>query len=382
MIDDEIKNYISLKQEGANWDFKKEWYSENKKADLLHDIICMSNNLVNKDSYIIIGVDEERDYNLVDVTKDINRKNTQNIVDFIKDKKFAGEIRPIVYVKTIEIKEVPIDVIVIKNGYETPYYLVEKYQSVNANNIYTRIMDTNTPKNRSADIQKIEYLWKKRFRLIESPLERVKYYLKYKKDWINSPDCSISFKQYYKYFPEFVIEHVSAEEDRNGYEYYLFNQYDSTPHWYDINIYYHQTLLASFGGAELDGGRYFTSTPLTSVIQLGNYHNWDIVYKYFIIDTLQYIIHQFYYEPDGDEETYSHNKFEECILIFKSFNEKDEFEKFVVDNWKKKDKYERNIYMPYFPEIEGYNMETIKKEYKDVQILKNMLKEFRKKVDC
>ena len=378
MINDKIKNYISLKQEGSNWDYKKEWYSENKKADLLHDIICMSNNLVNKDSYIIIGVDEENDYNLVDLTQDVNRKNTQNIVDFIKDKKFAGGIRPIVYVKTIKIKEVPIDVIVIKNGYETPYYLVEKYQSVNANNIYTRIMDTNTPKNRSADIQKIEYLWKKRFRLIESPLERVKYYLKNKKNWVYSPGYSISFKQYYRYFPEFIIERVSAEEDRNGYEYYLFNQYDSTPHWYDINIYYHQTLLASFGGAGLDGGRYFTSTPLTSRIQLGNYHNCNIVYKYFVIDTLQYIIHEFYYEPDGDEETYSHNNFEECILIFKSCNEKNEFEKFVVNNWNKKNKYERNIFMPYFTEIEGYNMEVIKKEYKDVQILKNMLEEFRK----
>lgn len=44
----EIKALISLKQEGNFWDFKKEWHSNN--SDLLHDIICMSNNLVNKDS--------------------------------------------------------------------------------------------------------------------------------------------------------------------------------------------------------------------------------------------------------------------------------------------------------------------------------------------
>lgn len=376
MIYDEIKNYISLKQEGSNWDFKKEWYRENKKADLLHDIICMSNNLVNKDSYIIIGVDEENDYNLVDVTKDINRKNTQNIVDFIKDKKFAGDIRPIVYVKTIEIKGFPIDVIVIKNGYETPYYLVEKYQSVNANNIYTRIMDTNTPKNKSADIQKVEYLWRKRFRLIESPLERVKYYLKNKKDWVDSADDSVSIKQYYKYFPEFIIEHISTDE--RGYEYYLFNQCDIRPHWYDINIYYHQTLLASVGGVALDGGRYFTSSPLLGGIQLGEYNNWDIGYKYFVIDTLEYIIHQFFYESDGDEKTHSHNRFEECVLIFNSYNEKEDFDKYVVENWSEKSKYEKNIFMPYFPTLEGYNMTGIKKEYKDVQVLKKMLEEFRK----
>ena len=43
---EEILELISLKQEGAYWDFKKEWYEEGKQPDLLHDIICMSNNLV------------------------------------------------------------------------------------------------------------------------------------------------------------------------------------------------------------------------------------------------------------------------------------------------------------------------------------------------
>ncbi len=40
-----IEKLISLKQEGSYWDFKREWYSQDKKADLLHDIICMANNL-------------------------------------------------------------------------------------------------------------------------------------------------------------------------------------------------------------------------------------------------------------------------------------------------------------------------------------------------
>lgn len=44
---EEILGLISLKQEGAYWDFKKEWYEEGKQPDLLHDIICMSNNLEN-----------------------------------------------------------------------------------------------------------------------------------------------------------------------------------------------------------------------------------------------------------------------------------------------------------------------------------------------
>ena len=155
-----IRELISLKQEGPYWDFKREWYSQDKKADLLHDIICMANNLENRDAYIIIGVDEERDYSLMNVKLDVNRKNTQKIVDFLRDKKFAGGVRPVVYVQEVELFGTGIDVIVIKNSYETPFYLIENFQGVMANNIYTRIMDSNTPKNKSADIFHIEYLWK------------------------------------------------------------------------------------------------------------------------------------------------------------------------------------------------------------------------------
>ena len=61
----EIRQLIELRQEGEYWDFKKEWYQN--KSDLLHDIICMANNLSNHDGLIIVGVDEETDYSICDV---------------------------------------------------------------------------------------------------------------------------------------------------------------------------------------------------------------------------------------------------------------------------------------------------------------------------
>ncbi len=45
---------IEKKTKGGYWDFKKCWHSN--KTDLLHDIICMANNIENKDACIIIGV--------------------------------------------------------------------------------------------------------------------------------------------------------------------------------------------------------------------------------------------------------------------------------------------------------------------------------------
>lgn len=90
-LEDEISYLIELHQEGEYWDFKRQWYDSIKSADLLHDIICMANNLANHDAYIIIGVDDAN-FSLYDVVADQNRINTQKIVDFLKDKKFAGDI--------------------------------------------------------------------------------------------------------------------------------------------------------------------------------------------------------------------------------------------------------------------------------------------------
>ena len=166
MNKNEIENLISLKQEGSYWDFKREWYSKDKKADLLHDIICMANNLSNRDAYIIIGVDEEKDYAISSVKSAPNRRCTQQLVDFLRDKRFAGGIRPTVSVESICFGESVVDVIVVHDSNSTPFFLTEDYDTIKANYIYTRVMDSNTPKNRSADLANIEMLWKKRFGLL------------------------------------------------------------------------------------------------------------------------------------------------------------------------------------------------------------------------
>lgn len=42
---------------------------------------------------------------------------------------------------------------------------------------------------------------------------------------------------------------------------------------------------------------------------------------------------------------------------------------YVFYNWNNKEEYSSNIWMPYFEEIEGYNMDVIKEEYRNSQIL-------------
>ena len=49
----------------------------------------------------------------------------------------------------------------------------------------------------------------------------------------------------------------------------------------------------------------------------------------------------------------------------------------MVKHWNKKDNFSYGIHIPYMPPIEGYIMEEFEKEYRNVQILKNMLEKFR-----
>lgn len=87
---------------------------------MLHDVICMANNL--SDILFVILQAPHR------------KKNTR-----------LG--------KSFSLNQTAIDVIVIRNDRNIPYFLTEHYQGAFANNIYVRIMDTNTPKNASADIK-------------------------------------------------------------------------------------------------------------------------------------------------------------------------------------------------------------------------------------
>ena len=372
----EILQLLELKQEGSFWDFKRNWYSDSKIGDLLHDIICMANNLENRDAYIIIGVDEEN-YELVDVTNDSNRKNTQNIVDFLKDKKFAGDIRPTVLVKQVIVQDITLDVIVIKNSNRTPYYLKENFRGLNPNNIYTRIQDTNTPKNMTADIDKVEYLWKKRFGLLQTPMDKLEIYLRDPDNWVNGPYGEMD--KYYKFFPEYTL-HYEFDDSRDGYEYYLFFQTDSTPKYFSMKFYYHQTLLNEFVGASLDGGRYATPCPYTDGISFKRKCEWDIMFKYIEKDSFLYTFNEFLYQNEySDEARIARNKFLKSILLFENEAERVDFKYYVEEHWENnKETYLKEIHMPYIPSLgNGYKKDAFKEECGNILILQKMLIDYR-----
>lgn len=373
-FDEIIFGRIRLKQEGDYWDFKREWYGE-RTDNMLHDIICMANNLADHDAYIIIGVDEENDYAPYHFDK-TKRRTTQNIVDFLREKKFAGDNRPIVSVENVLMYEYDIDVIVVHNSVNTPYYLSERYQGVLANNIYSRIQDSNTPKDKSADIAYIEKLWKKRFGLDRTALEKVYIFLKNPEDW---KECDYDESMKYCIFsPEYTIGYERDTDDlRTGYEYYFLNQVDYSPMWMDITIKYHQTIIQTFGGLLLDGGRLASPAPDRNGFSLSEYGSWDVSYAYMLKDSLKYRVHCFYLSEGNREQLSAHDRLMERILLFDNEIEHQMFISYAKSNWYKREQYLEKIREPYIEFGKENQRERFIKETNDVLVLKVMFEEYK-----
>lgn len=361
---------IAKKQEGDSWDFKKQWYDKEKeKTDLLHDVICMANLIKEEDGIIIIGVDEATDYSVCDVTSDPNRKNTHEMVKFLRDKPFDGGIRPTVYVENIEIDGKTIDVIVVENSSYTPYYLADRFQKVEAYHIYTRVGDSNTPVGKSADRDKVEALWKKRFGMDKPTLEKFKIYLRDYKHW-KTVDGEQSW--YYEFAPEFRIE-TELDEDRDGYEYYCFSQIAwQRPRWYWVRLLYHETLMYTSLLVSLDGGNFMTAIPTNQ-----KFFAW-VPFDYYIEGDINQRLHIFLKEKGDwrDADGYMFSNWESIVPTFKSKSEADEFSKWVEGQG--------------FPDIEhykgGYIPETIAKtaegekyrdQFRQAEMLCDMLDRYR-----
>lgn len=140
---------VSLNKEGDYWDFKQTHHSSNslEKAKLVHDIICLANNVRHKgDRYLVFGI--SNDFDAVGVENDKNRRRQSDIIDILRGAQFAGGIHPDVMLETIEINKKEIDVLTIKDTQDKPCYLEKHIKDkdkiiLSAGTIYTRTLDAN-----------------------------------------------------------------------------------------------------------------------------------------------------------------------------------------------------------------------------------------------
>ena len=172
-------------EEGENeyFDFKREWHE--KIGELIKDIICFTNATHNEDSYILIGIDDDGTIVGVDPYR---RRREHDIVDALSELNFAGDGTPHIAVDTIDLEGKEIDILTIFNISKTPVYLNRDYKKIKKDYIYTRVCSRNTSVNASASFKDREYLWKKRFNLIQKPIDIIYELISDKDQWEYIPE--------------------------------------------------------------------------------------------------------------------------------------------------------------------------------------------------
>lgn len=212
-----IKELLDKGYENSYWDFKSDY--PDTAEEKLHDIICMANNLEDRDAYLIYGVNDDGTVCGIENTQK-TRYKTGDVIKFLRSRSFAGGYIPQVEVKTIQIERHEIDVLIIFRGMHTPYYLQEEFgkchklsDRVRPGAIYTRTADMNTPREKTASVEHTEYLWRKRFGCDMQPAKRFEILLDDIYGWsdVNWDSCR---QQYHCDYPEFRI---IAGESFDGY---------------------------------------------------------------------------------------------------------------------------------------------------------------------
>ena len=274
-LDEIIMELLHLGVEGEYWDFKEKPYffegqsdkdKNKKKGDLLHDIICMANNLNNSDAYIIMGI-QDKPVRITGVKQFANKWTQESYQDFLQNLTWAGDMIPIVEFRTIHNGE--LDVLIIKKSNRVPFYITKKCNKVRENQIYVRKGSKNTAIDSQAEIGDIEKLFEFRFGLTPYPKERVINYISDHGHWIEMKEDYETRSWYYEKFPEYTIE-LSWDPDNETLASpdYAYVQMNCKSSWQILRVKYHQTTLMEYTAHYVDETRGVVVAPRFSSIKI------------------------------------------------------------------------------------------------------------------
>lgn len=370
ILTEEILNLIASKREDDWWDFKREHHHD--KGELVHDILCMANNRPRKDSYIIFGIDNET-FSVVGVESDIKRRNQQGITDILRNITFAGSVRPRIEIQTINIENHEVDVLIIKDSFEVPYYLEKDYQDkelknsegikygkiVRAYHIYTRVVDNNTAIDKQADINDIEFLWRKRFGIDLPIMERLHILLseidKWIFDWGNKKYC------YHTDYPEFQIIQI---EDFNKTRHPAAAFYRN-PLMFSarLNISYHNTVIYESELWAFDEMRIILPKGENCTVGKGA----NFWYTYYTLDSIEGKMLKIFTHGTNDISSREQNYNQ--LLIFQNDEDKQNFDLYISTHFN--DHTDDEIRLKYYYQIkEDNNTNSGKGIYSAFQVAK------------
>ena len=290
-----IRNLIDTGKEGDYWDFKREAHA--KTGDLIKDIICLANSMRHDgDRYIIYGVDNTG--SVVGLQSDTHRTQA-DIVNTLSNAGFSGGVYPDIFLRRVEMQHQQLEVLVIKDRSEKPYYLQKKYNNcgvrLNPGTVYSRVRDSNTPSDQVASSNDIERMWRQRFGIDQTPFQRVRNYLLDRDEWTETSE----YFWYFSQFPEFTISPTKEKAwpvSRAG-ENWVRAATNPSAFVRPFRICYHQTVLAEVVCILYDERRAITPAPQATLVN----HAKSLWFFSLCADTLEFLFLQFLTRRERDE---------------------------------------------------------------------------------
>jgi len=234
---DIVSNLIYKKCEGLWWDFKQKFH--NDLYDLLHDIICLSNVIHEGERYLIFGISDELD--VIGLKSEDKTYTQADILDLLRKQPFAENNAPNVSLKFIKYQNKDIAILKIENERLKPYFLTRDIKSrgklLRAGAIYSRVKDTNTPKDSCANPHDIKAMWVERFGLDLTASKRFSFILEDAENW-NYDGINEAF---YALDPDFTIEVGNTECE--GGQYWWQNSFFEKPRKYNYILKFKNTIM-------------------------------------------------------------------------------------------------------------------------------------------
>lgn len=249
-----IAELLSLPE--SEWlDFKLKYHDNT--ATFLHDVLCLANAYSENDRYLVFGVADDR--KLVGVATDDKRRTNASVQDLLRNANLNRI--PTCRLDAHEVDGTTIDVLTITNRPDKPFFVKKDYENrgerVRNGVVYTRLGDTNIPKNECAPEDHVELMWRERFGLGLTPLERANRLLDEPEHWKKiGGDAYL----YHEQFPEFTIVDGDTMNEKFAEEW--TKEYPDKTAWsFDVQLRYLTTKLARFTFVACDGGRYRIPLP-------------------------------------------------------------------------------------------------------------------------
>lgn len=331
-----IENLLKLGHEGTYWDFKSDY--TDCAEDKLIDIICMANNIDGRDAYLIYGANDDGSVEGIENTT-YSRYTSKSLTEFLRCKPFAGDYIPHVTVNIVNIGNHELDVVTVHKSRFVPYYLREDFgtnpqykKRLRAGNIYVRVNDVNTPRDKTARFEHVELLWRRRFGIDITPYEKMMSMLKFPRDWTET-QWDINRRSYNKYNPEYQ---VVADESSDGYETLRYFYDDERMLYAPLKLTYLSTILYETELWYMDLGRCLIPKPETRLILEKHFY-----YYYFEKDTINgSLLPHFAY---GKSICNNRSGLQMPVLIFEDKDERLKFEEWVDANIDLKSGFASNI---------------------------------------